>query len=122
MKSDSYEIELMIAKLLRIGVLFAGALMALGWLSQISFSNNVFEQFASYESRPLAETLRSLVNTGDWTKLISYLGLALLVSLPILRVLFTFVMFVRRRERTLAAAALLVLMGLALGILLGFGH
>lgn len=119
---ESYEIELLIAKFLRVGVLIAGGLMAIGWLAQISFTQNVFEQFASYEVRPLRETLVFLWRTNDWAKLTAYLGLAALVSLPILRVLFTFMMFVRARERVLAAAALLVLLGLAVSISIGFFH
>lgn len=96
--------------------------MAIGWLTQISFTQNVFEQFTSYEVRPLRDTLVFLWRTNDWAKLTAYLGLAALVSLPILRVLFTFMMFVRARERVLAAAALLVLLGLAVSISIGFFH
>ncbi len=122
MKTESYEVELAIAKVLRVGVLVAGGLMAVGWLAQIDFVGNVFTRFATYQSRPLGDTLEALLAAKDWARLTAYLGLAALVSLPILRVFFTFIMFVRGRERVLAAAALFVLMGLAVGILLGFSH
>lgn len=113
------DIELGIAKMLRVGVLLSGILMMIGWAARISFSDNIFTHFQVYHEKSLLLSLQSLFENRDWPLLLSYIGLGVLISLPILRVLLTLFMFLRDREYALAASAFLVLVGLAIGISLG---
>ena len=48
-----YALELIIAKILRYGVLGAGFFMLAGWLSQIQFNGNPFAGFHDYRHIPM---------------------------------------------------------------------
>jgi uncharacterized membrane protein len=120
MERDVYALELFIAKLLRYGVLFAGALMLLGWVSQLSFNHDVFASFRVYEEVRLADSLQKAFVNEQWGTLVAYTGLIVLVSLPLIRVLMTLLVFLKLKDFTLAAVAAVVLVGLALSITLGF--
>lgn len=120
MERDVYSLELFIAKFLRYGVLLAGLLMLVGWLSQISFSHDVFASFQAYHEVRLLEQLESCFQEGRWGLLTSYAGMFVLISLPLLRVLMTFGIFIKKRDYMLAAVSGLVLLGLVLSVLLGF--
>lgn len=113
-------LELFIANFLRYGVLFAGLVIFIGWMSQINFDRNVFEDFHNYHSAPLLETLHFLVLQQNSGLLISYLGLFILICLPIFRVVLTAAVFILDRDYLLAGCAALVLAGLAFSFALGF--
>lgn len=122
MKVEDWNIEDSIAKLLRIGVILAGLLIAIGWFFQLSFRADVFAEFATYQPQTMRSRIDDLFTASDWPKLIGYFGLGLLVSLPVIRVLMTLVLFVKSREHLMVIAASIVLLSLAGGILLGFSH
>lgn len=113
-------LELFIAKFLRYGVLIAGAVIFLGWMSQINFHRNVFEEFHVYQHMPLGDTLSFLWLQQSYGLLLAYVGLILLISLPLLRVVMTAGLFLIEKDYLMAVCALLVLGGLALSIALGF--
>ena len=115
-----FTLELFIAMFLRYGVLLAGILLFIGWMSLIDFHHNAFEAFATYREAPLADTLSQIITNHYWGMLIAYLGLGVLISLPLLRVALTAIVFIVDRDYTLAACALLVLAGLLLSFTLGF--
>ena len=115
-----FTLELFIAKFLRYGVLLAGVLLFIGWMSQIDFHHNTFEAFSSYREAPLADTLSQIITNRYWGLLIAYLGLGVLISLPLIRVALTAVVFIVDRDYTLALCALLVLAGLLLSFTLGY--
>jgi uncharacterized membrane protein len=120
METDVDSLELFIANFLRYGVLFAGALMFIGWMSEISFSTDTFARFSNYEDVRLVASLHRLFELKRWGLLTSYAGMLALISLPVLRVLMTLVVFAKKRDRAMAILSGLVLAGLALSVVLGF--
>jgi uncharacterized membrane protein len=115
-----FNLELFIAKFLRYGVLFAGLLIFIGWMSQIDLHGNIFASFEHYQNIPLMTTLRSAIAQRSWGLLAAYAGLVVLISLPLSRVVLVTVVFLTERDFALAFCSLLVLMGLALSFALGF--
>ena len=115
-----FNLELFIAKFLRFGVLVAGLLILIGWMSQIDFSNDVFANFTHYQSAPLAEVLKGLIAQQAWGLLTAYVGLGVLIALPLTRVALVAFVFLADRDYLLAICAFIVLFGLALSFVLGF--
>ncbi|WP_413287520.1 DUF1634 domain-containing protein [Bdellovibrio sp. HCB337] len=120
MKSDGLlKLELKISHLLRWGVLFAGAFMLMGWISFLDFTQNPLAAFHDYREETLSQSLTHAFETHDWGLLLAYLGLMILISLPLLRVLMTGVLFVKQKEKTLAVVAFFVFAILILSFSLG---
>lgn len=112
-------LELKISKLLRWGVIFAGILMALGWMSFLDFSQNPLLAFQQYKGETFSNTLSTAWQNQQWGLLTAYAGLVLLISLPLLRVLMTAVLFVKQKEKVLAAIAFFVFAALIISFSLG---
>lgn len=112
-------LELKISKFLRIGVLAAGFLMLIGWLTQVIFNGTSFELLKTYHEISFNETLKIAINNNSWTELIAYLGLITLISLPIIRVFLTAILFVKQKEYILAGVASFVLIALLISFSLG---
>lgn len=112
-------LELKIAKFLRGGVFLAGLVMFVGWIWKTKWKGNPFFVFETYDQIPLTDMLTHLYIRGDWGTLISYVGLVILISLPVIRVLLTAILFVKQKEYALAGIALIVLAGLSASMLLG---
>ncbi len=119
-ESRLFSLELFIAKFLRYGVLFAATLLFIGWMLQIDFQHDTFAAFSTYKNAPLNQTLANLMAAKSYGLLVSYLGLVVLISLPILRVMLTAVAFVFERDYLLAAIAGVVLCGLLYSFVLGY--
>ena len=117
--NDIESLELEIAKFLRGGVFTAGAIMAVGWIWKTKWAGNPFFTFEVYDQIPLMDMLKNALYRKDYGILISYAGLLVLISLPIIRVLLTAILFIRQKEFALAGIAFLVLAGLSVSILLG---
>jgi uncharacterized membrane protein len=120
MEDEVYSLELFIAKFLRYGVLLAGALMLFGWMSEISFTADTFAHFSKYHDVRLVPMLQSLFEAKRWGLLVSYAGLFVLICLPVLRVMMTLLVFVKKKDYALAVVSGVVLAGLFLSLLLGF--
>ena len=112
-------LELRIAKFLRVGVLVAGLFMLIGWLSHLYFQGSSFEVFKTYQAVSLNETLKLAIANNAWTELLAYLGLGILISLPITRVFLTAFLFLKQKEYLLAAIATFVLVSLIVSFSLG---
>lgn len=120
---DSIEtLELRIAKLLRVGVIIAGLLLLAGWLMQVKFSANPFFNFQTYDEISLIELFNFHLKNRQWGALVSYAGLMVLISLPLLRVILTTYLFLRQKEYHLAIIAFIVMIGLVVSMSLGIGH
>jgi len=114
-----HDLELTISKLLRVGVLAAGILLAVGWLWLLFNDGDLLANFANYEPHSFFESLQwSLINQ-DKAMLISLAGLALLVLLPIARVFMTGVLFLKQKDFVLAAMAFAVFACLIGSFMLG---
>lgn len=111
--------SLTIAKLLRYGVLIAGALMLAGWCTLLDFSHNPLAAFHEYQSSNLEQSLRIALEAGQWGLLLAYLGLAVLISLPLLRVFLTALLFLKQKEKAMAILSFFVLAVLILSFSLG---
>ena len=120
MRADLEKLELFIAQLLRKGVLLAGLFILIGWIFQINFKYNTFADFKTYQTLNMLETLIDLWNSHSWAKLIAYAGLFVLISLPVLRVLATGVIFIKQKNLKFVLLVGLVLFGLTLSLVLGF--
>jgi uncharacterized membrane protein len=116
------EMELSISRFLRSGVLFAGVTIALGWLLNLRPDHRVFNDLKAYEHIPLRNVFIYHYGQGNWAFLFSYLGLGVLISLPLLRVLFTGLLFFRQKDHLLAVIAALVLLSLLFGFSLGMAY
>ena len=112
-------LELKISKFLRFGVIVAGTFLVVGWVMSFTMSPNVFYVFQDYDRIPFVELFRHYLRRKEWGPIVSYAGLIILISLPILRVLLTMVMFIKLKERPLALIAGLVLLGLLVSFSFG---
>lgn len=112
-------LELKIAKFLRVGVIVAGIIMFAGWMTQFKISGDPFFNFQTYDHIPLQNLITFHIHHKHWGVLLSYFGLASLISLPFIRVILTAVLFIRQKEYALALIAFTVLLGLLLSMALG---
>lgn len=112
-------LELKISKFLRLGVLASGLFLAIGWLGNFSFENSQPARFANYSPTSLVRSLELAVMDGNWALLLSYGGLIILISLPMIRVLLTAVLFVKQKEHILAVIAGVVLLALIISFSFG---
>lgn len=121
MKPDNkvYELELLIAKFLRYGVIFCGLLIFAGWIMNLSWDSNPFFIYRDYDPIPIWELVHFYTRSKNIGGLISFIGLAGLVTLPVWRVLLTGALFIKQKERGLAAIAFIVFTLLVLSFLLG---
>ena len=117
--NDLESLELKISKFLRFGVLFAGALMLVGWVMSIKFTSNPFVGFQTYDHISIQELIFFHLKRKDYGALVSYAGLFALISLPLIRVFLTGILFIRSGEKILAFIAALVLIGLLASFTLG---
>lgn len=112
-------LELKIAKFLRVGVIVAGIIMFAGWMAQIKLTGDPFFNFQTYDHIPLQNLIGLHIRNKQWGALVAYAGLAALISLPIIRVFLTAILFVRQKEFLLALIAMTVLIGLIFSMSLG---
>lgn len=112
-------LELKISKFLRAGVLLAGFFMLIGWVSDLLLHGSSFESFKLYHEVSLVETVKIAFATHAWGEIISYLGLTILIALPITRVFLTAFLFLKQKEYLLAGIASFVLIALIVSFSLG---
>lgn len=112
-------LEYCISQFLRFGVLLAGGFLAVGWCWLLVQGNSKLTGFSNYESESLFESVRWSLFLQDRGKLLTFIGLGILVALPVLRVLLTGVIFIAKREYRMAATAFIVFSVLILSFLLG---
>lgn len=112
-------LELRISKFLRAGVLAAGLLMLIGWISHLLFKGSSFELLKTYNAVSIDETFRMALANNSWSELIAYLGLIILIALPITRVFLTAFLFLKQKEYVLAGIASFVLIALIVSFSLG---
>jgi uncharacterized membrane protein len=113
-------LELRIAKLLRAGVLLAGAFLLVGWLAGWLWATPDFSSFAEFHEQPLRDSVHADWAAGRWDLLTCYMGLLVLILLPLTRVMLTVPLFLRNSEWLMAAAAGFVTVALLTSFFLGF--
>ncbi len=112
-------LELKISRFLRVGVLVSVFFMLIGWLSSFQLTANPYSHFSLYETSSPAQNVALAFQSRSWGILCSYVGLSLLISLPVIRVFLTALLLVRTKEYALAFIALAVLLSLLLSFSLG---
>ena len=113
------KIEPLISRILRTGVLIVGALLGVSWLWLLAKNGSRLQNFSVYEPQSLVESLHWALVMNDTATLMAFSGLFLLVTLPILRVLLTGILFAKQKEGLLAGLAFLVFVALLGSLFLG---
>lgn len=112
-------LELKISKFLRFGVLVAAVFMLIGWITQLIFQEHSFELLKTYNAVSVSETLEIAFAHNQWSELVAYFGLMILIALPITRVFLTAFLFIKQKEFLLAGIASFVLIALIISFSLG---
>lgn len=112
-------LELIISHLLRIGVMVAGSLLAIGWIWMWLNGRDISQNLRDYNPQAFTDTLQWAFIMKDRAVLMSLLGLVFLVMLPVIRVFLTAVLFLWQKEFRLALMAFLVFAALVVSFSLG---
>ncbi len=109
--------ELAISHLLRGGVIFSGSVLVIGWVLELTQGSSQSQTSAEAGVRSLNSLVAGLhaMSAQAWISM----GLLLLISLPILRVALTFLIFLQNRDRLFSVLTLYVLLLLCASSLLG---
>lgn len=121
-ENDSVELhslELIISKLLRVGVMTAGVCLLFGWIGMWLQNGSMLSNFHVYEPEPLLEKIQWAVLMRDRSLMIAMIGLVILVCLPLVRVLLTGILFFRQKDYKLAVMAFAVFATLLASFFLG---
>lgn len=113
------ELELKIAKILRIGILISGILMLTGWIINSVDSGTSLIIFKDYDQLDFGYQLLIAYRNKQWGILISFVGLAILVLLPLLRVFLTAILFFVQKETRMGFIASFVFLALITSFFLG---
>jgi uncharacterized membrane protein len=114
------DLELKISKFLRGGIFVAGFFIFLGWIARFQWSENPFVRFQKYQRTSFFDMAEVHFMSEDWAFFVSYAGLFILISLPIIRVTLTGILFFKQKEKILGIVAFIVLFFLLLSFGLGF--
>lgn len=122
LEASGHRLELQMARLLRGGVLSAGAIVCLGGL--IYLLHHAFEPVAYSHFHGVPSELRHLDGILAGAAHLSgrsiiQLGVLLLIATPIARVAFSAISFLRQRDTLYVVLTLIVLMILVIGLLQG---
>lgn len=116
---DLETMELKIAKFLRAGVVFSGIIILVGWIISFKPGPDPFANLQTYSSINLIDSLQMNAILQNWGKLLAYLGLTVLISLPVIRVFLSILLFIEQKEKTMALIGAIVFIGLILSFSLG---
>ena len=119
MTEEIITLEYRISKLLRYGVMLAGAMLFAGWMTMLDFTQNPLLAFHDYRDITFLQSVEYALRDKVWGLLVAYAGLVFLISLPLLRVLMTAILFWRQKERLLSGIAFFVFAALILSFSFG---
>jgi uncharacterized membrane protein len=116
---DDYRMEVIMGRLLQVGVLLASAVVLVGGVLYVRTHSDRPANYRTFLSEPAnlrhpAEMFR-LVATGDGAAIVQ-LGVLLLIATPIARVVFAVVGFAVERDRLYVVVSLVVLAVLMVGL------
>ncbi|MNK97000.1 hypothetical protein D3C87_1173120 [compost metagenome] len=114
-----HKLELIISKLLRVGVMTAGVCLLVGWIGMWMQHGSMLSSFHVYEPEPLFEKIQWALLMRDRSLLMATIGLVFLVCLPLVRVLLTGILFIRQKDYKLAVMAFAVFATLVASFFLG---
>ncbi|MFN3453880.1 MAG: DUF1634 domain-containing protein [Pseudobdellovibrio sp.] len=114
-----YDLEIRISHFLRYGVVLSLVLLVIGWIGSSLNSSKSFATYTIYQEINLLAYLKNLYGVRDYSSLVLYAGLMVLVLLPLIRVLLTGLLFVRQKEKIMSIVSFFVLAVLVASFLLG---
>jgi uncharacterized membrane protein len=117
--SELERMELKISKFLRLGVILSGVIIAIGWAISFKADSNPFSNLQNYHQISLLNSLQIAFMLEEWGKMLTYFGLGMLISLPVLRVFLSMVLFFKQGEKAMALIGAMVLVGLIMSFSLG---
>jgi len=119
-----HDVEQIIGRLLRLGVLLAAAVVSIGAVLLLVQHGGTPASYGVFQSEP--HELRTIVgivraaSTMNAAAIVQ-LGLVLLIATPIARVGFTLVAFILQRDRTYVWITTIVMLLLLFGLIFGRG-
>lgn len=114
------DLELKISKVLRVGVFTSGIIILIGWALTAYEGGATLLIFKDYDQLDLLSQVSIAYKNGQWGILTSFFGLATLITLPVLRVFLTSLLFFSQKEIKIGFISLLVLILLFISFILGF--
>lgn len=114
------DLELKISRFLRRGVFSSAVLITFGWLILIIKNDTNFLHLKTYQQISFLDSIKLSLATGAYENIVIYTGLIILISLPIIRVLLTAILFWKQNDKLLSYIAIFVLFILMLSFSLGF--
>lgn len=111
--------ELKISKFLRAGVVVSGLIIAIGWIWSFKSSADHFTPLKTYQPLNLIDSLEISFMLEYWGRMLSYFGLMILISLPVIRVVLSTLLFIKQKERAMAFIGTMVMIGLLISFSLG---
>jgi uncharacterized membrane protein len=121
---SEHELEMVIGRLLQIGVLIAGAVVLAGGLALLVQQGGSLANFSVFAGEPATLSTLTGVVSGAWhlhPRQVVQFGLILLIATPVARVAFTLVAFWAQRDRFYVGVTALVLALLLYGLIWGRG-
>ncbi|MFZ4714007.1 MAG: DUF1634 domain-containing protein [Bacteriovoracaceae bacterium] len=113
------DLEYKISLLLRRGVLLSAFFLAMGVIGSLFSPSKPLESYSTYQAVSFLIRLENAWDESSWFTLISYLGLMILISLPLIRVFLTGILFVKNKEKAMGIMAFLVFIILVASFFLG---
>lgn len=115
-------LESMMSLMMRWGVVVVGLLLFCGWISELDLSSDIYVKFHEFQSRNFLIDLNRYWIEKDWSKLLSFSGVFLLMSLPIFRVVLLGGNFLLNKEYWMGLLSALVLFGIIVSFIFGAIH
>jgi uncharacterized membrane protein len=112
-------LEIKISKVLRVGVLISGIILICGWMLTTIEGGSALVIFKDYDRLSLGAQVSIAYKNSQWGILTSFVGLATLILLPVLRVALTSLLFFYQKETRIGLLSLLVLLLLFVSFFLG---
>lgn len=121
---SEHELEMLIGRLLQIGVLLAGAVVLTGGIALLLRDGGSIANFKVFNGEPATLSTLGGVVSGAWhlrPREVVQFGLLLLIATPVARVAFTLVAFWAQRDRFYVGVTAIVLTLLLYGLIWGRG-
>ncbi|MFZ3228593.1 MAG: DUF1634 domain-containing protein [Pseudobdellovibrio sp.] len=123
-KSSSHDeklrsLELRISLILRAGVVISGTFLLIGWLWMWGSQGDHLKSFVTYHPDSFFTSFQRAFFEQNYSLILTYIGLIVLVLLPLIRVLMTGILFIQQKDRALGAMAFFVFIILVASFLLG---
>lgn len=117
-QSSLFKLELIISQVLRTGVHIAGSCLLVGWLWMWYHGGDIYA-LRFYEEHSLLEAIQWALLMQNRGFFICMAGFAVLISLPLIRVFMTGILFLKQKEFLLSSLAFGVFLALILSFSLG---